>query len=139
MKNLFQLKKRINEIWFFLLDFRSKHLLVDASYHSRCHSSDCTLKNLTAQWPWMPSIGQNLQPFTGNGDVSIWVKTFEWNGTSPQKTKQSSVYNGHLRGPVTLKSTAERLAVELSLSYLRLRSLAPGIRTPILPLAGRTL
>ena len=22
----------------------------------------------------MPSIGQNLQPFTGNGDVFIWVK-----------------------------------------------------------------
>ena len=22
----------------------------------------------------MPSIGQNLQPFIGNGDVSVWVK-----------------------------------------------------------------
>ena len=36
---------------------------------------------LTAQSrPWVPSIGQNLQPFTDNGDVSIWVKNarVEW-------------------------------------------------------------
>ena len=26
------------------------------------------LRTLTARCPWMPSIGQNLQPFTGNGD-----------------------------------------------------------------------
>ena len=32
-------------------------------------------RNLIAQWPWVPSIGQHLQPFTGNVDVSIWVKT----------------------------------------------------------------
>ena len=31
---------------------------------------------LIAQWPWVPSIGQNFQPFTGNGDVSI----LEWDG-----------------------------------------------------------
>ena len=31
-------------------------------------------KTLTAQRPCAPSIGQNLQRFTGNGDVSIWVK-----------------------------------------------------------------
>ena len=30
-------------------------------------------RTLSAQWPWLPSIGQNLQSFTGNGDVSIWV------------------------------------------------------------------
>ena len=30
-------------------------------------------RTLTAQWPWLPSIGQNLRSFTGNGDVSIWV------------------------------------------------------------------
>ena len=29
---------------------------------------------LTAQWPWMPSVGQNLHPFIGNVNVSIWVK-----------------------------------------------------------------
>ena len=28
----------------------------------------------SAQLPWIPSTGQNLQPFTGNGDVWIWVK-----------------------------------------------------------------
>ena len=30
------------------------------------------LRALTAQWPWVPSIGQNLQPFTCNCDVSIF-------------------------------------------------------------------
>ena len=29
---------------------------------------------LTAQWQRVPSIGQNLKPFTGNGDVYIRVK-----------------------------------------------------------------
>ena len=24
-------------------------------------------RTLTAQWSWVPSIGQDLQPFTGNG------------------------------------------------------------------------
>ena len=28
-------------------------------------------RTLGASWPWVPSIGQNLQPFTGNNDVSI--------------------------------------------------------------------
>ena len=27
-------------------------------------------RTLTAQWPKEPSIGQNLQPFAGNSDVS---------------------------------------------------------------------
>ena len=42
---------------------------------------------------------------------------------------RASVYNGHLRGPVTLIPVAERLAVELT----RLRSVAAGIRTPLEP------
>ena len=41
----------------------------------------------------------------------------------------------HLRGLVTLTPTTERLAVELSLPFLRLRSVASGMRTPNLPLA----
>ena len=31
------------------------------------------LRTLTAQWPWVLSKGQNLQPFTVNGDFS-----YEW-------------------------------------------------------------
>ena len=44
-----------------------------------------------------------------------------------------TVYNGHLRGPVTLTPVAERLAVELSLPvlFLRLMSVATGDRTLI--------
>ena len=49
-----------------------------------------------------------------------------------------AVYNGHLRGPVTLTPIAERFAMELSLPVLRLRSVAVGIRIPNLPLAMRT-
>ena len=51
----------------------------------------------------------------------------------------ASVCNGHLRGPVTLTSNAERLSVELSLPDLRFRSVAAGIRAPNLSLARRTL
>ena len=51
----------------------------------------------------------------------------------------ASVYNGHLRGPVTLIPIAERLAVELLLPVLRIRSVAARIRTPNLPLAGQRL
>ena len=29
------------------------------------------LNAITAQWPEVPSIGQNLQPFTGNGEVIL--------------------------------------------------------------------
>ena len=55
-----------------------------------------------------------------------------WHGTF--------VYNGHLRGPVTLTLIAERLAVGLSLPvFFLLRSVAAGIRTSNLLLAGRTL
>ena len=28
-------------------------------------------RTLTAQWPRVPNIGQNLPPFTGNGGISI--------------------------------------------------------------------
>ena len=41
------------------------------------------------------------------GDVTITVPHLLWHG--------ASVYNGHLRRPVTLTPIAERLAVELSL------------------------
>ena len=34
----------------------------------------------------LDSIGQNLQSFTGNDDVSIWVKIFEWDD-KPQTNK----------------------------------------------------
>ena len=51
----------------------------------------------------------------------------------------ASFYNGHLRGPVTLTPIAERLPVELSLLVLWLRSVADGIWTPNLLLAGPTL
>ena len=50
-----------------------------------------------------------------------------------------SVYNGHIQGPVTLTPIAERLAVELSLLFLQLKSVEPGIRTPNIPLARPTL
>ena len=42
----------------------------------------------------------------------------------------ASVYNGHLRRPMTLTPIAERLAVDLSLPVL---TVVAGIRTPSLP------
>ena len=38
-----------------------------------------------AQWPLVPSIGQNLQPFTGNGDISIGVKNSRAGRKPPNK------------------------------------------------------
>ena len=49
-----------------------------------------------------------------------------------------SAYKGLLRGPVTFTPVAESLAVELSIP-VRLRSVAAGIWTPNLLLAGPTL
>ena len=47
-----------------------------------------------------------------------------------------TVYNGHLREPVTLTPVAEHFAVELSLPVLRLRSVANGDRVPISRMEG---
>ena len=47
----------------------------------------------------------------------------------------TSVYNGHIRGSVTLTPIAERLPLELSLPV----SVVAKIRTPNLPLVGRML
>ena len=45
---------------------------------------------------------------------------------------RSSIYDGHLQGPVTLAPVADRLAVELSLPVFNysVRSVATGNRTP---------
>ena len=47
----------------------------------------------------------------------------------------ASVYNGHLRGPVTLTSLAERLAGNCHYLFWQLRSVAAEIWTPNLPSA----
>ena len=52
---------------------------------------------------------------------------------------RTSVYNSHLRGPETLTPIAEPLAVAAHYLFLRLRSVAAGIRTPNFSPAGRTL
>ena len=45
----------------------------------------------------MPSIGQNLQPFTGNGDFDEWVKNFR-GGRKPQnkQVKDISLIKGQM-------------------------------------------
>ena len=53
---------------------------------------------LTARCPWVPSIGQNLQPFTGNCDVSIWGKILAWDDkpqTNKQKINQAYFHRCH--------------------------------------------
>ena len=51
----------------------------------------------------------------------------------------ASVYKGHLRGPVTLNLLPSVWQWNCRYLLLRLRSVAAGIRTPNLPLVGRTL
>ena len=44
----------------------------------------------------MTSRGQNLQPFTGNGDVSKWVKILQWDENLQTTNKQSIPYTMEL-------------------------------------------
>lgn len=60
----------------------TKKYFLDAS------KSTLYIKNLTAPWPWIPSIGQNEQPFTGDGDVYNWVKNSRVNPPLKKKYKQ---------------------------------------------------
>ena len=54
-------------------------------------------RTLTAQWAYLPTIGQNLQPFTGNGDVFIWVKNSRVGKKPLKQTKIfSTIYIGQL-------------------------------------------
>ena len=46
-------------------------------------------RTLNAQWPWVSNIGQNLQAFTGNGDVSIWVENSSRMGWKTPNNKPS--------------------------------------------------
>ena len=46
---------------------------------SRATVGVASLRTHTAQWPYVPIIDQNLQHFTGDGNVSKWVKDF-WVG-----------------------------------------------------------
>ena len=49
-------------------------------------------RTLTAQWPWVPSKGQNLQPFTGLVVVThpcVW-KIVEWDD-QPQTNKNQTL------------------------------------------------
>ena len=68
-------------------------------------------------------------------DIEQWgffcVPHLVWHG--------ASVYKGHIRGPVTLTPIAERLAMMMSLPFLRISSDAAGIRTPNIPVARPTL
>ena len=66
---------------------------------------------------------QNSWPLSSEGFLTVNVPHLLWHGPT--------LYIGHLRGPVTSTHVAERLAVELSLLFLRLGSVASGDRTPI--------
>ena len=77
----------------------------------------------------------------------LWVRHLcRWKATNFDLSSEVSltcplrqgptVYNGHLRGPVTLTHVTERLVGELSLPVLRLKSVATGDRTAISRLRG---
>ena len=53
-------------------------------------------RTLTARWPWVPSKVQNLQPFTGNCDVSILVKNYRV-GRKTQN-KQRKIFSDEIPG-----------------------------------------
>ena len=43
--------------------------------------------------PWMQSMGQNFQPFTGNDEVSISVKNSRVRRKTPIKQKNSAIFS----------------------------------------------
>ena len=83
------------------------------------------LRTLTAQWQWVTSIGRYLQPFTGNGNISIWVKDSRVGRKTPKQkkhhfettaTKRSFVWKNlviYLRVEIIL-----RLSMEVRFSWL---------------------
>ena len=75
---------------------------------SRVIVSGARQRSLTAEWPWMPCTGQNLQPFTGNGDVSISVKNSRV-GRTNKRTKITM-----MQGPNTsLKEGKKKVKVHI--------------------------
>ena len=77
-------------------------------------------------WKFWPSLGTH----------GHWAVRVLWRPT-PFVTLNIRLYDGHLRGLVTFRPVAGRLAVELSLPVLNLRlmSVATVIQTPNLPQA----
>ena len=77
-------------------------------------------------------------------NVDLWclapMAIEQWGFSNvPQSLQHGpTVYNVHLRGPVTLTSVAERLAGSCHYRFSRLKSVATGNRTPDLPHARRT-
>ena len=51
-----------------------------------CHNRCGNLKN-NAQWSWVPEKGEHFKPFSGNDDVSMWVKHSRV-GRKTQQTKK---------------------------------------------------
>ena len=56
-------------------------------------------RTLTAQWPWVPSIGHNLQSF--NGEVSKWVKKSQVG----EKLQTNNITNWGIYAPDTCGKT----------------------------------
>ena len=48
-------------------------------------------RTLNAQWPWVPSLGQNFKSPTSNGYVSIWMKNSRVGRKTPNKQAKSKL------------------------------------------------
>ena len=99
------------------------------------------------------SLSSHSRIFHSYGDVTIaceglqiltyarhsWPLSSEGSLTCHTHCDGPPFYNGHLRGPVTLTSNAERLAVELSLPVFTTQVCRVRGSNPDLPHARRTL
>ena len=111
-----------------------------------------SIKRCSFVWVFLSS----WRTFPSYGDVTIYgegLQIFTWRTRHPWPSSSegslachkkmwhgTSLYNGHLRGLMTLTPVAECLAVERSLAVLTTyRSVAAGIWTTNLPHARRTL
>ena len=81
---LFGKKKRMCCVNILIIKYTIWILVKFQRRHNRCG----TLKNPAAQMATSAeytNVDQNLKPFTGNGDVSIWVKNYRVGFKNPNK------------------------------------------------------
>ena len=128
--------------WSMEINFTAKLSLSDHLFNSRCYFFVCVefivpLENFILIWRrhhcrWRAA---NFDLCSALMAIEQWgffnVPYLLWHGPT--------VYNGHLRGPMSLKPVAERLAVKLSLPVCTTQVCRDRGSNPDLPHARRTL
>ena len=68
----------------------------------------------TAQWPWVPSICLDVQPFTGNGQ---WVEYFQKKIPKGTKTNLKKNFDNNIKRVIDLCKKTDPLPCSLKWGY----------------------